>query len=427
MNEAISLIPIGPQKFQETSGQERTYKEVMGADKFVEDFQTFLDLDEVEYSKRESGQPKEVQALNDDVDEEEGAKGLFLDEDDGLGENTVQLLNDNVTKDSDVENYFLGVKVGVKEGTGQLRNNDKLKGADLENQSGWNIGSLVLGQGEENGDMVMQQNNILGGLKAILDQKTDGSDQDIEISDGVAKALIKGAAKTTTGENDPAMTQTENTNSILLEGENSLMDMTRMNDPLNAEKGISLVKGSNVDARLLDLPAIESPLGVSDSGDVRDLASHKIKEVLSFSSGKGFSQYLVEDVGNRVGLSIRGGIGKATISLNPPALGHLKIDILVKDDIVKAVIGAENSMVKEILEKNLQGLKDALSRQDLMIDELVVLLNDRPAGGEEGFGSREGFADKDWNAHGTPARIGEITKDVPSLLNLRKGAVDLFI
>ena len=56
-------------------------------------------------------------------------------------------------------------------------------------------------------------------------------------------------------------------------------------------------------------------------------------------------------------------IGKATITLNPPELGRLKVEMALKDNTMVASFRAENPNVKEALEKNIDLLKSALIEQ----------------------------------------------------------------
>ncbi|MBI5599104.1 MAG: flagellar hook-length control protein FliK [Deltaproteobacteria bacterium] len=109
------------------------------------------------------------------------------------------------------------------------------------------------------------------------------------------------------------------------------------------------------------------------------------------AGGNVFADYLVEQVrGHLNGVFLKDGLGKATISLDPPSLGHLKIDIIVKDNMVRAEIATEHPVVKQVIEANLQGLKHALMQQGLTVDGLTVFLGDRSSGYREGFDAPSG-------------------------------------
>ncbi len=100
---------------------------------------------------------------------------------------------------------------------------------------------------------------------------------------------------------------------------------------------------------------------------------------------KSFESIFVKGVAARVSVAFNNNIGKATISLNPPELGKLKVEMSLKDNIMQASFRVENMNVKEALEKNLDLLKSALVEQGLSVDELNVTLDDNYRDGSAKF------------------------------------------
>lgn len=66
---------------------------------------------------------------------------------------------------------------------------------------------------------------------------------------------------------------------------------------------------------------------------------------------------------------------KLTMQLHPAELGALKIDLLVKDDSIKANIIAQSQQVLETLEKHLPRLRTALQDQGFTIDSFEISLD----------------------------------------------------
>lgn len=70
---------------------------------------------------------------------------------------------------------------------------------------------------------------------------------------------------------------------------------------------------------------------------------------------------------------------KGRISISPPELGRLDLNLVIKHGHLQANLSAENLMVKELIEENLNQLKQQLSNQGLVVDkfEVTVGLDDK--------------------------------------------------
>jgi hypothetical protein len=79
------------------------------------------------------------------------------------------------------------------------------------------------------------------------------------------------------------------------------------------------------------------------------------------------------------------GSSRIVITLEPPNLGTLNMDVRVQHDMVRMVLIADNHEVKKVLHANLDQLKTALQGQGLNIDRFDVLVNERSYDGNQGF------------------------------------------
>jgi hypothetical protein len=79
-------------------------------------------------------------------------------------------------------------------------------------------------------------------------------------------------------------------------------------------------------------------------------------------------------------IMFRAGEYQSRLQITPPELGRLDIDLTIKNGHVQANLSAENSAVKEIIEANLNQLKQQLSSQGLTIDKFNVMIS--PDNGE---------------------------------------------
>ncbi|MCK5236481.1 MAG: flagellar hook-length control protein FliK, partial [Deltaproteobacteria bacterium] len=145
------------------------------------------------------------------------------------------------------------------------------------------------------------------------------------------------------------------------------------------------------------VPAVDSLLQGQELEISNDEQTGEVKEASTVLRRGGaatpshtLGRMVIDQVGSKIGLFFRDGIGKASIRLDPPSLGRLQIEIVVRDSVVRAQIAAEHQTVKEVLEQNLATLKEALTKQGLYVDEITVSLGE---GGNEKRGGME------WGEH----------------------------
>jgi flagellar hook-length control protein FliK len=119
-----------------------------------------------------------------------------------------------------------------------------------------------------------------------------------------------------------------------------------------------------------------------------------IKETLSNASGPSFSEaaggvskserpaargflpgYLVEQVGRQIARSLLGGERVVRLQLKPPELGTVKVEMDMKEGVLRVGMITENSSVKELLLSNAHELRDALIEQGVKLERLDVQIN----------------------------------------------------
>ncbi len=124
----------------------------------------------------------------------------------------------------------------------------------------------------------------------------------------------------------------------------------------------------------------EVPAAAPDAGKVTTRTLFAAPQGVARHQGayisKSLESFFVKGVAARVSVAFTENIGKATITLNPPELGRLKVEMSLQDNVMQATFRAENLNVKEALEKNIDLLKAALIEQGMKVDELNVSLDD---------------------------------------------------
>lgn len=77
--------------------------------------------------------------------------------------------------------------------------------------------------------------------------------------------------------------------------------------------------------------------------------------------------------------------GRIKITLAPPSLGTLEMDVMVRNGAVKVMLTADNQDVQKILSGNLDSLKGSLQSQGLTIERCDVMMQDRREQYQQGF------------------------------------------
>lgn len=86
---------------------------------------------------------------------------------------------------------------------------------------------------------------------------------------------------------------------------------------------------------------------------------------------------IIPQIVEGAGRLLRNGSGRMVMTLHPPQLGTIDMDIRVRDNRVSMLMLADNHEVKQVLESSLTQLRNALSEQGFQVDRVDVLVQDR--------------------------------------------------
>ena len=117
---------------------------------------------------------------------------------------------------------------------------------------------------------------------------------------------------------------------------------------------------------------------------------------------------------------IRSGEQKGRIFINPPELGRLDLNLSIKDGHLQANLNAENILVKEIIEENLNQLKQQLNSQGLTVDRFDVMV---------GLDNEKFREDNSWagrnQKRSNPGKNGiDVSTEVPEERLLKKSIIN---
>jgi hypothetical protein len=117
--------------------------------------------------------------------------------------------------------------------------------------------------------------------------------------------------------------------------------------------------------------------------------------------------YLIDQVGKQISRSILKGDRIVRLQLKPPELGRVKINIDIKENILKLGMIAEHSSVQELLLSKVHELKEAFVSQGIKLENIDIQIN---AGfGQSMAGSKEWINEgKRWHRN---SGMGEFISD----------------
>ncbi len=209
----------------------------------------------------------------------------------------------------------------------------------------------------------------IAGIKALIGEPKEGADIKIEES-----CMLKPPLDSKTMR---ALLKIDSNESVAVANRESAM----ANESLELPEVIDLALAKNPDAEI-DAEGNEQA-GASlriDASTMQSDQSAKLQSVLSRIT----DESLVNQVANRMQNAIRSGVHELRIQLRPETLGDIQMSIRMEGEVVSARILVENSQVKQIIENNLQMLKDALEEKHIDTGAFSVDVG----GGDDGEAER---------------------------------------
>jgi flagellar hook-length control protein FliK len=116
---------------------------------------------------------------------------------------------------------------------------------------------------------------------------------------------------------------------------------------------------------------------------------------------------LVDNLIQRFNVNPRLQTSKLTMQLHPAELGALKIDLLVKDDSIKANIVAQSQQVLETLEKHMPRLRTVLQEQGFTVDSFEISMEGDGGNQKELFQEHFSSQQQDFASNGSSTQKNE--------------------
>ena len=153
-----------------------------------------------------------------------------------------------------------------------------------------------------------------------------------------------------------------------LRSEMSLPFNSAMSDNLSVTSQNSM-SGNGVNS-VVETLGTTSPL-LKNSGEV--LSDLKLNEPMPKAF---FERTVLDQIVSKVSVRMSGGREEMRIHLEPPSLGSLQLKVAVEGRTVNATIIADNSITRDIVQSNINQLKESLAEQGMKLDSLSVLVGE---------------------------------------------------
>ncbi|MBS3908369.1 MAG: flagellar hook-length control protein FliK [Actinobacteria bacterium] len=131
--------------------------------------------------------------------------------------------------------------------------------------------------------------------------------------------------------------------------------------------------------------AAERNSSVSRAGFAQHMANAAESAKAGATDPHGVVRQVSDNFVEKFDLLLSAGKGEAKIQLHPKYLGELKIHLLVENGSIKAVLDASTYQVKELLEANLQSLKQSLENQGIQVGRFEVFVGQQQSRGGQGL------------------------------------------
>lgn len=166
--------------------------------------------------------------------------------------------------------------------------------------------------------------------------------------------------------------------------------------PESKEAGQNIFRNVNAKAGKGNNAEVGSPLSSNVQKSSGNESSGKIFKEAPVSKNEVFSQII-----EKAKVVTNGGKSEMVMELKPESLGKLSLKIVTEQGIVSAKFIAENQQVKEIIESNMQLLKDSLEKQGLSVQGFSVSVGQQSSNGYgRGNESEKGSRNTEGRLHG---------------------------
>jgi len=325
-------------------------------------------------------------------------------------------------------------KYSVKKGISRFNTVEKSQSGDTKLSEGEAINDLgILTTTGLKSDKPVR-NNVPEGMKILpsddagKDHKNNGNldiskgiaVKELNVNKGSSNANVKEhealSSKSDVQQSEGAKEDANTTSQVRIEREKTQIYKNISTDVAKPERSVDRVV-SDAPNKKIDTSQLTTQVDFSGVKGIWNGAETSTKpDIITPINFQDIANQIIDNASNMM----KKDSGRIVITLEPPNLGTLNMDVRVQHDTVKMLLVADNYEVKQVLNSNLDQLKTALQGQGLNIDRLDVLVHDRSYNGNQGFQPGGGALFNDGRGGRNNAK-----EDTPSLQKMPSGGNEL--
>lgn len=127
-----------------------------------------------------------------------------------------------------------------------------------------------------------------------------------------------------------------------------------------------LIKGNQSSLFTRSFAVIENPQQAMNQTDNVELGNKTlIKDLINPSS-------VIHEITDRINMGVKRGEFRLALQIHPPSLGKVHVELSMKDNQLRAMIMAESTQAKQLLDANIDQLKTCLENQNIEIEKISV-------------------------------------------------------
>ena len=165
----------------------------------------------------------------------------------------------------------------------------------------------------------------------------------------------------------PAMTD-EDGDGLKLFSESAIMDLNEGMTGQSGDKHQDMLNSSG--KTILSRP--ESPAVNIETPGPEMTAAHTRSQAMADRMVPRMQQQAFDQISQGVLKGINNNNHHLVLKLNPPELGEVKVDLLIRNDHVSLSFNMENSKVKQLLESSLDQFQENLEQKGFVLDECMI-------------------------------------------------------
>jgi len=140
----------------------------------------------------------------------------------------------------------------------------------------------------------------------------------------------------------------------------------KQTQPIESESGKSKLHSSHRDASELSF------LGLSQNANLTGSSKNEGTSKVADAPPAQNAPMTMKEVVTSIGTLAQQGGGKMTVSLNPPNLGKIHVEVTAKGNRVEIEMTSDNDGARSLIEGGFQDLKTAIQSQDLVVSRMEV-------------------------------------------------------